>query len=398
MRKLLYTLASVAVAACATNKAGTGCSSEETITTDSTQQFATQLAATVNTLANKENFCISPASAQWALSMTACGARGNTAKQMYSVLGYPDATVERTAFNCLQQENIERLNNSEETAISIANSIWATKEITLKKEFIEENANFYDAMVKNTTFDSNAVKEINQWCSDKTNGKINSIVEDADPSTQLLLINTLHFKAKWMHPFYATATYEGTFTKADGEKTSVQMMYQSRIAPFYQDTIMAATARAFEGGEYSMILILPHKWSNIERAIDRFAEIYNGKFPGNKTCTVQLSMPKFKCEFGTSLKKALQQMGVTDAFCDKADFGDISKKPLLIDDVIQKSYIAVDESGAEAAAATAVMMIGMTARPMEKQTLTLDRPFIYAITSNTTGEILFIGKVGNPEF
>ena len=161
---------------------------------------------------------------------------------------------------------------------------------------------------------------------------------------------------------------------------------------------MAATARAFEGGEYSMILILPHKWSNIERAIDRFAEIYNGKFPGNKTCTVQLSMPKFKCEFGTSLKKALQQMGVTDAFCDKADFGEISKKPLLIDDIIQKSYIAVDESGAEAAAATAVMMVGMTARPMEKKTLTLDRPFIYAITSNTTGEMLFIGKVGNPEF
>ena len=396
MKGILYTLLGVVMAACATGKPS--CATGEAMSTDSTQTFATELFAAVNTMTEKENFCISPASAQWALAMTANGARGNTAKQMYEALGYPDAADNSQGFNCLQQKNIEALTCSEDAKISVANSIWASKDINLKKSFIEDNASFYDATVKNTNFDAEAIKEINSWCSDKTEGKITSIIDEAAPSTQLILINALHFKAKWMHPFYEEATYDGTFTKADGEKTTVQMMYQKRIAPFYQDTILKATARTFEGGEYSMILILPHKWSSIEKALDRFAEIYKGRFPGNKTYSVQLSMPKFKCEFGTSLKPMLKKMGVTDAFGETADFSGISKTPLLIDDVIQKSCIAVDESGTEAAATTAVMMVGMTARPMEKKEIILNRPFIYAITNNHTGEILFIGKVGNPKY
>ena len=89
-------------------------------------------------------------------------------------------------------------------------------------------------------------------------------------------------------------------------------------------------------------------------------------------------------------------MGITDAFSDKANFSGISKDPLRIDNVIQKTFIEVNEKGAEAAAATAIMLVGMSARPMENKSLTLDRPFFYAITDNISGEILFVGKVGNP--
>ena len=147
-----------------------------------------------------------------------------------------------------------------------------------------------------------------------------------------------------------------------------------------------------------MILVLPQKHSNIEQAAARLAEVFDRGFPNEKFCTVQLAMPKFKYEFGTSLKPLLKKMGVTDAFGKGADFGNISKTPLLIDDVIQKTFIAVDETGTEAAAVTAVQMM-LTGLPRrEVKTLTLDRPFIYAIRNNLTGEILFIGKVGNPEF
>ncbi len=397
MKKLFYVLTAIAFTACAANKPAADCTAAQEMSVDSTQSFATALFAEALNEAAEENFCLSPVSAQWALAMAANGARGNTAEQIYSTLGYPAQAGSRTSFNCLQQQNIEALNACTKGKISVANSIWANNKITLKEEFIKENELYYGATVRNSTFDTEAIKEINSWCSKKTEGRITSILNKAQPSMQLLLINALYFKAQWLHPFEKRGTANALFTKADGGKTTVQMMRQSRIAPYYEDSIMQATARPFEGGDFSMILILPQKRSNTRDAFARFAEIYNHKFLADRNCTLQLSMPKFKCEFGTSLKPMMQRMGITDAFGEKADFGRVSKTPLLIDDIIQKTYIAVDEVGAEAAAVTAVMMVGMSARPMEKKVMTLDRPFIYAITNNLTGEILFIGKVGNPE-
>lgn len=400
MRKIFYILTSVAIAACAAHKPAPSDGDIQTASVDDTRLFATSLFSAVNALSFTDNICISPSSAGWALAMTANGARGNTAEQIYGALGYAGGEEERAAFNALQKKNIEELVGSEEAKIGVANSIWVDKKTALKKSFIEDNAKFYGATVKNNSFDVEGIKEINSWCSDKTEGKITSILNDAAPSTRLLLINALYFKARWMRPFEKGLTREASFTKADGEKTTVQMMRQSLIAPYYEDSIMQATSRIFEGGDFSMILVLPQKWSSVEEAVARFLEVYNSNFPGerSRTCTVQLAMPKFKHEFGTSLKPMLEKMGVTDAFTERADFGGISKTPLLIDDVIQKTYIAVDEAGAEAAAVTAVQMVGMSARPIDKQTMTLDRPFIYTITNNHTGEILFIGKVGNPEF
>ncbi len=398
MKKFLYSLIALAVTACAANKPATECNNTPAASIDSTQSFAFSLFSAVNSSAEDiENFCISPASAEWALAMTANGARGETAKQMYEALGYPDAAEERTAFNTLQQSNIKTLNNSNEAKVSVANSIWVNKEIKLKSSFIEENTRFYNATVKNTNFDTEAIKEINSWCSDKTEGKIKSILNDAAPATQLLLINALYFKAKWSKPFYKEATKDDTFTKANGEKVIVPMMWRQQITNYYEDSIIQATEKSFKNGEYSMLLVLPRKWVSMPEAIDHIAEMYKKGLFSNKKYNVHLTMPRFRTEFGTSLKPMLNAMGIDDAFTADADFSKISKTPLLINDVIQKSYISVDEDGAEAAAVTAVQMRAAGLPREELKFLTLDRPFIYAIKSNATGEILFIGKVGNPK-
>ena len=398
-KKIFFTIVAscfLSITACTTNKSSVNCTELQTIEPENRFSFATNLLKIVNSFTDKENFCISPASAQWALSMTANGAEGNTAKQIYSALGYPGGAKEREAFNCLQQKNIETLiGNREESTNAVANSIWANKDIKLKNNFIEENAHFYDATVKNVVFDDATIEEINKWCSDKTEGKIKSIINEADPKTMLLLVNTLYLKAQWLHPFQERDTKEATFTKADGEKIKVQMMQQRRMASLYADTIIQATKRYFTG-DYSMILVLPQKWVTMERAIEHFVKNYDKDFPKGKSCMLELSMPKFKCEFGTSLNPIFEKMGITDAFSDKANFSGISKDPLRIDNVIQKTFIEVNEKGAEAAAATAIMLVGMSARPMENKSLTLDRPFFYAITDNISGEILFVGKVGNP--
>lgn len=395
MKKILFAFIFTALTACATNKPAV----ESPASTDSAQSFAFSLFSAVNSSTkNVENFCISPASAQWALAMTANGAKGTTAQEIYSTLGYAYGAVERTAFNTLQQNNIETINNSRKAKVSVANSIWVNKKIKLKNSFIGKNTDFYNATVKNVTFDPATVKEINGWCSEKTEGKIKSILDEANPTTKLLLINALYFKAKWAHPFYKDATKDDTFTKADGEKVTVPMMRQSRVTNYYEDSIMQATERVFEEGEYSMLLILPRKWVSMQEAIDHIAKSYkNGLFNNSKSYFVHLSMPRFRTEFGTSLKPMLNAMGINDAFTPEADFSGISDASLLIDDVIQKSYISVDEEGAEAAAVTAVQMRVAGLPREENKILTLDRPFIYAIKSKKTGEILFIGKVGNPQ-
>lgn len=364
---------------------------------DDTQSFATTLFKTVNSSCGEENLCVSPASAMWALAMTANGAEGNTARQMYAALGYPAAAKQRAAFNALQKSSIETAENNERAVVNIANSIWIKNTIKLKEPFIATNKLFYDAEVKQTAFDDAAVTEINDWCSEKTNGKIKSILNESNPATLLMLINALYFNGKWANPFNKELTKKAPFTKTDGEVVEVDMMHQERRATYYEDEIMQVTLRPFLYNEYYMMLVLPREGVSIEQTADALADRYEKIDAEREDCLLHLGMPKFKNEFGTSLKATLQAMGMEDAFTDKARFDGISKTPLRIDDVVQKTYIAVDEEGAEAAAITYVALCGMSMmRPQEPKTMVMDRPFIYAIKDRRSGDILFIGKVGNP--
>lgn len=364
---------------------------------DDTQSFATTLFNTVNNNSEEENICISPASAMWALSMTANGAEGNTANQIYAALGYPAAAKQRAAFNTLQKNSIEAAEKNEKAVVNIANSIWINHKIKLKEPFININKLFYDAEVKHTAFDDAAVTEINKWCSEKTNGKIESILKESNPATLLMLINALYFNAKWANPFDKGQTKKAPFTKADGEVIEVDMMHQQRHATYYEDELMQATTRPFLYNEYYMTMILPREGITIEQLAEALPERYKKIDAQETDCLLKLAMPKFKYEFGTSLKATLQAMGMEEPFTDDAHFGKISKTPVRIDDVVQKTYIAVDEEGAEAAAITSVQLCGLSmVRPQEPKTMIMDRPFIYAIKDRRSGDILFMGKVGNP--
>lgn len=392
MRKIFFLIMGVVICACV-SKQHTGGEDSTPMPYDSTYSFATSLFKAVNNNTVKENFCISPASAMWALAMTANGADGATSKQMYAAMGYPAAAEQRISFNTLQKSNIAAIEQNEKAQVNIANSIWIKNGIKLKEAFIKANELYYNAEIRQTAFDDGTVTEINNWCSENTNGKIKSIISRSNPSTLLMLINAIYFKAQWAHPFNKSQTRKAPFTKANGEIVEVDMMCQTHSAKYYEDSIMQATIRPFIYNEYSMTLILPRLGANIEKVTDRYNDIASKA----ENYLLQLEMPKFKNEFDTSLKATLQNMGIENAFTDDANFSGISKTPLRIDDVIQKTYIAVDEQGAEAAAATAVQMVGMSAmRPQERKTMIFNRPFIYTITDNRNGEILFMGKIGNP--
>lgn len=150
-------------------------------------------------------------------------------------------------------------------------------------------------------------------------------------------------------------------------------------------------------GSYQMLLMLPSEECGDAELSKHLTGNFRNSLKQMTTCEVDLSMPRFKSEFSTSLKEPLKAMGAERAFSDNAQFDGISDTPLYIDNVIQKTYISVDEKGAEAAAVTAISMaLTSMPRPVEKKVLNLNRPFLYIITDYAAEKILFIGKVGNP--
>ncbi len=145
--------------------------------------------------------------------------------------------------------------------------------------------------------------------------------------------------------------------------------------------IMLPKLGKFEEFEKSM------EYLKIQKIIDNF-----------KDQKVILTMPKFKFTSEFMLKQTLSEMGMPLAFSGDADFSGITaEEKLWIDEVIHKSFLAVDENGTEAAAATAIIMVGagpgQQPQPVE---FTMDRPFIFLIRDIETNTILFIGRVLNP--
>ncbi len=350
-----------------------------------------------NAAKGSDNLCISPASASWALSMAADGARSATASQLYKALGFDAA--DRDAINAYQQKNIARLTslNDKKTTISIANSMWINREFKVEKSFVKENEKFYNAAVRNCTFNADAVKAINSWCSENTAGRINEIVKEINPAAQMYLINALYFNSRWKDVFSKSRTKEQTFTKESGEKIKVQMMHDTSRARYFENDKVQMAEKPFDKGTFSMYFILPREGVTMDEAA---AELTTGFYTWCDSftrCDVNLSLPRFSADYGTSLKEALQSLGVEKAFTSDADFAGISDEGIRIGDVLQKTFIKVDEEGAEAAAVTSVMLEATAAGPPVIKHLTLDRPFFYAICERATNSILFIGKSGHPK-
>lgn len=362
--------------------------------------FAVKLFDVACKAEKKENFCISPASAMWALSMVANGASGNTLQQIIEALGLEYGNIDN--LNNMQSKLIKNLQSDDkETVLSIANSIWINEKLKVKEPFITTNKNHYDALVERAPFNETTLNRINEWCSEHTNGKISSILNRLDDNTKMLLLNALYLKSQWRDSFNPKLTTDAKFTKENGEVVDARMMKQRFRTNYLENDDFQMVSKLLGNGEMEMIFILPDKDKNITQVAEKLAQGYHNYYQQMESNTdVKLSLPKFKNEYATSLKNMLMNIGMSDAFGSKAKFDKISNAPLYIDDVFQKSYIAVDEYGVEAAAVTSVMVGLMSAhRPTTQKEIVLDRPFIYVIAerASESKNILFMGKVGAPE-
>lgn len=344
-------------------------------------------------LYKEDQVLFSPLSASLALSMTATGAAGETASQMTKVLGFDKFSTDDV--NRYYRKMIDALLTVDPgTAFEIANSIWIDDKIKVKQGFIDDCKKYYASEVYPADFSSQAtIDKVNKWCSDKTHGKITSILEEPDPELVMVLMNALYFNGSWKYTF--PEVFKDRFTTISGKTTGMEMMQLSTELSYGEYDGFRMVDLPYGNGAFSMKVILPDEKEDFGKAVKRFDAGILDKLNGKLTSKdVFLKMPKFSFEYQSDLDKVLVALGMEDAFdCAKADFSKMSDG-LYIGFVKQKTFIDVNESGTEAAAVTIVGMYknAIDGNPQDVVMFIADRPFIFVIQENSTGAVLFIGQ------
>jgi serpin B len=353
------------------------------------------------------NLFYSPFSISLALAMTYAGARGETAEQMADTLQFLlDQDRLHPAFNWLDAELASRGEGAEGKdgqgfRLNIVNAIWGQKDYEFLSDFLDVLAENYGAGLRILDFMTETEKSrlaINDWVYDQTEECIEDLIPQGaiGALTRLVLTNAIYFNAAWAYPFNEDMTADGPFYLLDGGQLVVPMMKQTESFGYTEGEGYQAVELLYDGGELSMVILLPEagKFEAFEKGLQ--AQQVSDIISVLQPTEVALTMPRFEFDSEFSLKDTLAEMGMPIAFTENADFSGMTGKPeLLISDVVHKAFVAVDEAGTEAAAATAVPM-ELTAVPEPPLEVTIDRPFIFLIRDIKTGSVLFVGRVMNP--
>lgn len=353
------------------------------------------------------NLIYSPYSISVALAMTYAGARGETEAQMAQTLHFPPQHQLHPALNALDLELASRgaSQTDEETPLqlNIANAIWAKEGLPLLPKYLDVIAQNYGAGIQLADFANRSEtvrREINSWVSQQTRDKIQDLIAEGmlTPDTAMVLVNAIYFKADWMSPFDPNNTQDAPFYLLDGSDVQVKMMSQTLSGVSYvQGDGYQAIELPYQGRTAAMEIIVPDEgqFNEFEASLDsqKLSEILGDMQPVDG---LDLKLPKFSFTADFNLNDQLIAMGMPDAFSGQADFsGMTGQRDLFIDAVVHKAFVAVDEKGTEAAAATAVIM-RESAMPLFELSLVIDRPFVFVIRDLSSGQILFVGRVLNP--
>ena len=337
-----------------------------------------------------DNVVVSPYSISTGLGMVYAGARGTTAQQMAEALGYPDPPEQAHAgLNALALAIEQRSRDGVELAA--ANQVWAAPELNVKEAFVDTLARNYGAPMAQLDFGSGAEKVVNDWVAQRTKDKIPELFAPGsfDATTKMVLVNSLYLDANWQRPFDRGSTVDGEFTRPDGSVVTVPMMHNDRELPSASTEEWMAAELAYAGEELSMVVIVPNNLERFEAQLSasQLEEIFASISDGG----IHFSMPRTSFSYHAALPAALQRLGIRDAF-DRADFsGMTSDGGLALDQVEHEVFIAIDEEGTEAAAATGAEMMDS-----HGPTIEVNRPYLIVIRDRPTGAILFLGTVTDP--
>lgn len=363
----------------------------------------------------KRNRFFSPYSISVALGMTRAGAGGRTAAELDQVLHFPRGLAQRQAAlvarlkpKQLREVEYTREGRQERQVLAyqleVANRLWGQQGTSFAADFLTLLEERYRAPLERVDFRQSAAARarINDWVAEQTHQRIKDIVQPPLPTadTRLALANAIYFKASWLEPFQERATQKGPFFQLDGGQREVELMRRTARFGYAEDEAVQVVELPYRGEETSMVLIVPKRRDGlplVEKALTHAQlERWTGRLAHPK---VDLRLPKFRFTQPLDLSAILQRMGMPSAFSPKeADFSGMCREErLFVGAVLHKAFVAVDEKGTEAAAATVVMMAaGAAPRPETPKQVRADRPFLFLIRHRQSGCVLFMGRVLAP--
>ena len=347
---------------------------------------------------NDENVLISPMSAWTVLCMVEAGANGETKQQMQEVLAITEGDyltyAKKFTFLLPEKDNCK---------VHMANGIWYKNvpSLHVNDYFLQYNKTFFDAAAYKAPFDKNTLDTINDWVSKNTNGMIPSILKEINPEDVLYLVNALSFDAKWSTIYNETQIARDIFTTENGEEKVVAVM-NCKENVYLEDENTTGFMKYYGDGQYAFVALLPKEGMTMADYVESLtAEKVRNLFQNKLSTPVSTMLPKFSVDYEFNMNDILIQMGMTDAFSDSdADFTKMATSDagnIYISSVDQKCFIAVDEYGTKAGAATAVAMQNKSMSLERPKEVFLNRPFVYLIVECDNFEPLFMGTIMNVE-
>ena len=354
------------------------------------------------------NVFYSPYSIALTVAMAYAGARGETEAQMAEALSYQlpqdrlHAAINAVALGLARGSSEDEEDPGQRFLLVVANAVWGQRGYSFLQDYLDALGRYYGTGLRLLDFERDPEggrRTINGWVSDQTNGLIEELIPEGiiNTMTRLVLTNAVHFRASWKYPFDEGNTDDGTFHLFDRSEVTTLFMEQTEEFGYAEGNGYQAVELPYLGDAVSMVIIAPERetFGTFEEGLNR--EGTTAIVDEMERTNVTLRLPPFEFSSDVPLSDALKEMGMTDAFLpEEADFSGIDGTTrLFIRDVLHKGFVAVDESGTEAAAATAVV-IEEEALPPEPIEVSVDSPFIFLIRDTESGTILFVGRVADP--
>ena len=354
--------------------------------------FQISLFNELNKKSKEKNLIISPFSIFQALSLTTNGSKGETQTELLNLLD--NKSMEE--INLINSNILSLLKDN--SSLEIANAIMS--KLSPLPTYLKLAKEIYLSEIQPLK----NVQQVNNWCDAKTHGKIKKIVDFLPPNIFMVILNAIYFKGHWMKPFKEKLTIKKPFYNYNSKSNEIKVdtMINTEHYSYFEDSNLQAIQIPFKKDSITSLIILPTDNLNINEFIDILNKdndyIYT-IIDNLKYSKVNIEIPKFEIEYKESLKEVLKNMGVNLAFQQNADFSNIrTQNDLLIDDVIHKTYLKINEEGTEAGAVTIVEMVrfGMNLNDEKIYNMKINRPFLFIIRKNNLPknyDILFISKI-----
>jgi serpin B len=339
---------------------------------------------------NRDAIVVSPAGAAAAIALLGLGASQRFRETAHATLGYDSS---RRADLDLEEilQSIAAIAGADRS-FSIANAAALDSKLEPDPNTISRMRSSGAKIWIQSLSDESTIQSINQWVSEKTGGFIGEIVDNGIGNSGMVVLNALYFKDDWATSFDKARTQLVPFHNADGTVEKAPMMRGAITAAARLEGRLAAISLPYKSSRFSLTLVTTR---DTPAAFSEFADIENWlNLTDYRPTHMEVILPRMVLQESSSLMSSLNSTGLGAVFEDSGTFLPLSKRPIRIDEVLQKIYFKIDEQGSEAAAATAVYGRSIAAVPAEPNLISFDKPFVFALRDQVTGMLLLSGYVG----